>query len=283
MRCHANKHASDDHWTATIRIHFVVTMLVLFCATPAGAGATIRTKADGDPVLCGQFLEMINAAGIPEMSDAQLCDFRFDRLLPAKTKHFTTVHWNPLEVKDPVAMYHRMRMANVSGLPSNDGPPWPNLMKALAEAVADHNIAFYTTQVQLQGKGSEVTVVKMDVVRNCRKLPRYMQHMGVPYYAIYKGKTLQHPLRIWIPHESWQMMLWKHKGLQIPVLLEIWPQWVGHLSGGPHDYLNIVTLNTLVPDNASAGKFHDTVSNYGTCEYDLWSKTKPTGTQGAEK
>lgn len=282
MCCHIKRRAKDNLWAAAIRTRFVVAMLVLFCATTAGAATTIETSADEDPVLCGQFLEMIKAAGIPEMSDAQLCDFRFEQLPPAKTRHFASVHWDPLEVKDPAAMYYRMRMANVSGPPSNDGPPWPNLMKALAEAVADHNIAFETTQVQLQGKGPEVTVTKMDAVRSCSQLPKYLHVMGVPYYAIYKGKALQHPLRIWIPHESWQMMLWKHKGLQIPVLLEIWPYW-GPPVPEPHDYLNIVTLDTLVPDEVATGKFRDTVSNYGTCAYDLRPKTKPTGKQAPEK
>lgn len=265
-----------------IRTRFVVAVLALFCATSAAAATTIKTKVNEDPEMCSQFLEMIKAAGIPEMSNAQLCDFRFEQLPPAKTRHFSTVHWRPLEVKDPAAMYFRMRMANVAGPPSNDGPPWPNLMKALAEAVADHNIAFDTTQVQLQGKGPKVTIVKMDVVRNCSLLPKYLGVMGVPYYAIHKGQALQHPLRIWIPHESWQMMLWKHKQLQIPVLLGIWPNW-GPPLPGPHDYLNILTLDTLVPDNVANGKFHDTVSNYGRCDYDLWSETEPTGTPTSDK
>ncbi|WEN14718.1 hypothetical protein PY254_16015 [Rhodanobacter sp. AS-Z3] len=273
-------YARNEHKLVTTpRSRLIVAAMALLCTTAAGA-ATIKTIVANSPLLCRQFLTMVKVAGVPKMGDKQLCDFRFERLLSSKTKHFTTIDWKPLEVKDPLAMYRHMRMANVQGPPANDGPPWPDLMNAVAEAAADHDVGFYTTQVQLQGKGPKVTVVEMDVLRNCSNLPRFMRHVGVPYFAMYKDVGLQHRLRFWIPHERSQMMLWNHNGLQMPVLLGIQPYWGAPIGGGlPHSYLNVVTLDTLVPDNMPAGEFHDTVSNYGVCAYDLWSKIKPIGAE----
>ncbi|MDE2154593.1 MAG: hypothetical protein KGJ32_01675 [Xanthomonadaceae bacterium] len=266
----------DQRWLCQM----VVAIVAMGLSGLAGAaGTTIKAIVGRDSLACQQFLAMVKAAGIPDMSDAQLCDFRFARLPVFKANHFTAIDWRPLEVKDPLEMYRHMRMANVQGPPANDGPPWPDLMKAVAEAKADHNLGFRTAQVQLQGKGPEVTVVEMDVIRNCSKLPKYMLHVGVPYYAIYKNVALQHPLRFWIPHESWQMMLWSHNGLQVPVLLGLQSSWSPPIPQAKLvAYLNTVTLDTLVPNKAATGKFHDTVSNYGSCAYDLWSKTKPNGT-----
>lgn len=256
----------------------LVLALALALSTSAGAVTTIKTSVYNDPLLCKQFFGMVKAAGIPEMSDAQLCDFRFARLPPSIAKRFTAIDWKPLKVKDPVAMYRSMRMANLSRPAGRAGPPWPHLMKAAAEAAADHNLGFYTAKVKLQGKGLDVTVVKMDIVRGCSKLPPSLKTMGIPYYAIYKGATLKHPLRFWIPLESSEMVFWNGKGINMPVLLTVFPYWGPPIAGATDTYFNEVTASTLVPDNVKSGPFRDTVSDYGVCQEDMRASTKPAGT-----
>lgn len=263
----------------------LVAMAALTLSSGAGAVTTIDTIVNGDHLACRQFLAMVKMAGIPEMSDAQLCDFRFARLPPSKLEHFTALHWEPLEVTDPVALYQRMRMDNVvKGFVRSLQPPWPNLLKATGEAAADHNLGFYTTQVQLQGKGPMVTVVKMDVIRGCVQLPKYLHVMGIPFYALYKGPKLKHPLHVAPAPDGRQMLLWESKGLHIPVLMEVLPYWSSpDKLDRPVAYFNQMTMNSLVPSRLPEGTVHDVIYSYGTCQYNLWSKTEPVGTPASLK
>lgn len=269
-----------EHWLC--RILVVVTALAFSGAV--GAGTTIKTVVAYDHLACRQFLNMVKTAGIPEMSDAQLCDFRFERLSPSIAKHFTAIEWKPLEVKDPVAMYHRMWVANETKDGTENIHFAPDYLGAAREAAADHNLGFYTAQVQLQGKGPAVTVVKMDVLRACTKLPAYLRNMPMPFYALYKGVTLQHPLPIDPPPNfGLQMMLWDRDGQQIPYMMQVLYEWGGPVPFHPVDYSNEVDMNSLVPAKAKSGIYRDTVYMYGRCGYDLSSKTKPIGTPTSSK
>lgn len=256
----------------------LVAVAALILSSVAAAGTTIKTVVAYDALACRQFLDMAKAAGIPEMSDAQLCDFRFERLSPSVAKHFAAIDWKPLKVEDPVAMYGHMWIAN-KGVHVVDGPQWSSLMNATRDAAADHNLGFYTAQVQLQGKGPVVTVLKADVVRGCSVLPQYLKDMPIPFYAVYKGPSLQHPIPFWLPPENTQMMLWKNKGLRIPVLTEVSPWWIRAV--GMSYYFNQLTLQSLIPSPLNNSMYPDTIYNYGRCDYNLTSKTKPLGTDAA--
>lgn len=257
----------------------LVAIAFLTLSGLAGARTTIKTIAAHDPLACRQFLDMVKAAGIPEMSDAQLCDFRFERLPPSIAKHFTAIDWKPLEVKDPVAMYRRMWVTNKINDGHNNMHFAPDFLAAARGAAADHNLGFYTAQVRLQGKGPEVTVVKMDVLRGCTKLPAYLKNMPMPFYALYKGPLLQHPLPIYLPpYDGEQMMLWGQDGQQIPYLMHVFYKWESPIiPGRPADYSNVADMNSLVPAKVKSGIYRDTVYLYGRCAYVLRSKTLPTG------
>lgn len=246
---------------------------------------TIQTVVAYDPVACSQFLNMVKMAGVPDMSDAQLCDFRFERLPPAITKHFVAIAWKPLVVEDPVAMYRRMWQAHEIKGDANNLHPGPDLIRAAQQAAADHNLGFYTAQVQLQGKGPMITVVKMDVMRSCTIPPSYMMPIGLPFYALYKSSSLQEPLAIDPPPDDGeQMMLWKGKALRVPVLMNVDMYWLPPSIGDvPMVYFNQLTMNSLEPSGVKSGMYRDTVYSYGRCAYNLLSKTKPTGTKEMRK
>jgi len=88
-----------------------VALVALMASACVGA-VTIKTELNAKPAMCAQLLHAIKAAGIPQMTDAQLCDFRFANLPPSKTEGFTFPHWLPLAVADPPAMFVRMIKAN---------------------------------------------------------------------------------------------------------------------------------------------------------------------------
>jgi hypothetical protein len=76
---------------------------------------------------------MARAAGIPDMSNAH----------------------------NPAEMYRRMRNQEFFCHLVNLGPEL-----IAAAAAADHNLDFYTMQVQLAEQGPRLTVVKMDVLQH---------------------------------------------------------------------------------------------------------------------
>lgn len=94
--------------------------LLLNCAVSAGVmlisltagAATIREIVNSNAKLCKQFVGVLKAAGVPNMTNSQLCKFHFDHLPAAMTKGFTFPQWTKLAVADPLVMYKRMVLAN---------------------------------------------------------------------------------------------------------------------------------------------------------------------------
>lgn len=263
-----------------------LTPLCVFAATAsivlssaAGAVTTIETIAAGDHTMCQQFLTMVKSARVPQMSDSQLCNFRFARLPRSITKGFTFPHWTQIQVDDPVDMYVHMLDSYVQP-GSNFKPPWPAQAKAaVRQAADDQNLVFYTTQVRMGGKGPLITAVQMDIRRECAKLPTYMKYMGVPFVAWFKDAALHHPLpTTGIPYTK-ELAIREERDLRIPVLLHVEPLWALPIRASLNPaYSNELSLNSLVPAPVKGDGDPDLVYSYGTCQYNLWSKTKITVT-----
>lgn len=89
----------------------IVLVTAMSWSLTAGA-ATIREVVNSSPQLCHQFESVLKTAGVPNMTDAQLCKFQFDQLPASMTTGFAFPQWTKLQVSDPLEMYKRMVLAN---------------------------------------------------------------------------------------------------------------------------------------------------------------------------
>jgi hypothetical protein len=96
------------------RAQVLLAVMALACTGTTGAAVSIKTVVNSDPAACGSLLAMVKAAGVLNMSDEQLCDFRFARLPSSQTKGFAFPTWTVLPVDDPPAMYFRLLHANLA-------------------------------------------------------------------------------------------------------------------------------------------------------------------------
>lgn len=88
------------------------------------AGAvTIREVLNSSPKLCDQFVSILKTAGVPYMTDTQLCQFQFDQLPASTTKEFTFPRWTKLSVSDPAEMFKRIVLARWSVSWANSATP----------------------------------------------------------------------------------------------------------------------------------------------------------------
>jgi hypothetical protein len=175
---HAHRELTAQHG----RVRLWVAVLALACTGTTGAAVSIKTVVNSDPAACGSLLAMVKAAGVLNMSDEQLCDFRFARLPPSQTKGFAFPTWTVLPVDDPPAMY--FKLLNVNMAPdkvSSYGYPWPELTSAAKQAAADRNLVFSRTELPLEGKGAPLTFVQMDA-KQCSTRD-YMRHLTIPYLS----------------------------------------------------------------------------------------------------
>lgn len=271
-RRHAHRSPKRTPSGVTALARRVVLAIVGLLGTGlAGAVTTVQTVVNSDHQACGKLLAMVKAAGVRTMTDAQLCDFRFARLPPSMLQGFTFPHWEAMSVADPTGMYFRLRTANVAprSMAATNTSPWPSLMKSAHQAAADNNLAFYKAELQLEGKGAPLTFVLMDDVKNCSKLPSYLENMGVPYYAIFDRPDLQHSEPVFPSSESVQIALWKGN---IPIQLSIWPYWVS-VSDDDLKSMIQVTMEGLARSSID-GPFNGAIHAYSVCAFNI-IKTKP--------
>ncbi|GGA41133.1 hypothetical protein GCM10010981_32920 [Dyella nitratireducens] len=175
--------------------------------------------------MCGEFLQMVKEAGVPQMTDDQLCNFRFTKLPPSKTKEFTFPDWKKVAVADPSSTYLTMMKANrgehsVANLPLN----LSDQIKAVADASSDKNLAFYTGSMTFEGRA--ISFMYMDTLR-CSKKPYMANYPPIKYRAAYEGADLKKT----IPSEfggSGELAIWKNTN---PVILDSFDRWVAALPG----------------------------------------------------
>jgi uncharacterized membrane protein YidH (DUF202 family) len=239
-----------------------VAFVSFVCSACVGA-ATIQTVVNDKPPMCAQLQKMIEAAGVPQMTDAQLCDFRFARLPRSMTFGFTFPHWQEIAVADAPSMYLRMLVANRA--PRSAAPPldlsWAR--DRATQAALDHNLAFYRTTLPLDGRN--VTFVAMDIMR-CSKLP-YMRDLGFPYYATYDQPDFREPEPSFTITDGVQIALW---GKTTPVRLEIFNHWE---TGGGTAPAVVVMLENL--DRFPAQGRRDAILNGATtCSFYIENKDK---------
>lgn len=257
---HAPRHAK----TACQRARVAMGVAAMLCTGWVGAATTIQTVVDSDHLACRRLLDMVKAAGVLTMTDAQLCDFRFARLPPAMTKGFTFPRWEEISVSDPTAMYFRLRTANVvPRSPATSSSPWPSYMKAVGQAVNDNNLAFYKTDLQLEGKGASVTFVQMDI-KKCSGFPPYVKEIAAPFYAIFDHSNFQHPEPVSNAPESEQVALWKN---HIPIQLSIWPYWSSLSADDPTSLIQ-VTMEGLARSSVD-GPFYGAIHAYSVCAFNI--------------
>jgi hypothetical protein len=214
-----------------MRARLGLAMLALLCTTSVGA-ATIKTVVNADPPMCAQLLQMVKDARVPEMTDAQLCDFRFSRLPTSMTRGFTFPRWQEMAVADGSAMYLRMIAAN---RPPHSVATLPNYVlakNAAEQAVRDKNLAFYTATVAVSGLAldkttmvsrpvntRDLTFVSMEL-RRCSKLQDVLPS---PFYAFFEHSDLRTPISTSVYMAGDQIAEWKGK---ILVRLNVSYHWV---------------------------------------------------------
>ena len=228
-----------------------------------------KTIVNSDHAACASLLAMVKAAGVPDMSDEQLCDFRFARLPASQTKGFAFPTWTEMPVADPAAMYFKLLDANLApDKVSNYGYPWTEETKAARLAAADHNLVFSKTELPLDGKGDPLTFVQMDVQR-CSTLP-YMKNIRLPYYAVFDRTDLQHSKPVKMSVDPSQIVLWKS---HIPVEISLWNSW-GWNRFALDPPMIVVTLQGLVQASPD-GQFAGDIYSYQVCQFDIFNTAKP--------
>ncbi|WP_199100681.1 hypothetical protein [Dyella sp. ASV21] len=211
----------------------VLAGLIAWAFSVGVGAATIKTVVNEKPPLCGQLLDMIKAAGIPQMTNEQLCDFRFAQLPPSKTQGFTFPSWHEVAVADPASMYLKLIVAN---RPPHAPYGLPDLSKhreAANQAVRDHNLAFYMTTLSVSELTDDVntsptmtvsrrnlTFILMDI-RHCSRLP-YMGILDHPYHAAFESSDLQTPVPTGAI-SGMQIALWKN---EFPVRIIVNDRWM---------------------------------------------------------
>lgn len=178
--------------------------LAAMTASIAVGAVTIKTEINAQPAMCGQLLHMIKAAEIPQMTNAQLCDFRFATLPPSTIKGFTFPHWRPLAVTDAPAMFMQMIKGNRAPDSVARQPDLSALHNAAIQAAQDHNLAFYTATLPMGARN--ITFVMMDIQR-CSKLP-YMSVLDHPFYATYEQGDLRVPVPTDVNTGSDELAFW---------------------------------------------------------------------------
>lgn len=219
------------HLATKARVRFGVIALSLLCTTSIGA-ATVKTVVNADPPMCAQLLNMVRDAGIPEMTDAQLCDFRFSGMPTSMTQGFIFPHWRKIAVADAdaPAMYLRMITANRSPHSKARRPDYALAQNAAQQAVNDKNLVFYTGTVPVSGLMLEknmmlskpvstrnLTFVSM-ALRRCSKLQDVLPS---PFFAVFEKPDLMSPVPVAIDMSGKEIALWKGA----PVLLYVSYRW----------------------------------------------------------
>lgn len=249
----------------------IVAAATLLFTGLAGAATTIKVDFNSDPATCGALLAMVKAAGVLNMSNEQLCDFRLARLPPSQTKGFAFPTWTAMSVADPAAMHFRLLNANLApDKVSTYGYPWPDLISGAKQAAADHNLVFHKAALQLEGKGAPLTFVQMDIKR-CSKLP-YMKHVGFPYYAVFDQPDLKKPdaVKMGGGTQGTEIALWKGR---IPVEITIWDHWIWNKFVPLPPMIQIV-LQGLARSSVD-GPFEGAVHSYSVCAFSIFDSDKP--------
>lgn len=216
-------------------------VLLTLLATELVGATTIKTEVNSNPKMCSEFLKMVKEAGVPQMTDDQLCNFRFTKLSPSKTTEFTFPNWQKTAVANPSSMYLMMMKAN-RGEHSAASPPFhlSDQLKAVTDASFDKNLAFYVGSMTFEGR--PISFMYMDILR-CSRKPYMANYPPIKYRTAYEGADLKKP----IPSEfggSGELAIWKNKN---PVILNSFDRWVTSLPG--ERPFNIVEVENIMLGN----------------------------------
>lgn len=216
-------------------------VLMAVLATELVDATTITTDVNHNRQMCGDFLKMVKRAGVPQMSDDQLCNFRFTRISPSKTAGFTFPAWKKVEMADPSSTYLMMMSANrgehsVARQPVN----LSDQIKAAADASRDKNLAFYTGSMAFDGR--PISFLYMDTLR-CSKKSYMATYPPIEYRAAFEDVDLKKP----IPSEfggDGELAMWNKTH---PVVLRSFDGWVKALPGDRPS--NVVQVDNIMLGN----------------------------------
>ena len=177
----------------------------------AAGAVNIRENVNSRPELCRQFADIIKASGVSNMTDAQLCHFRFDQLPAVAAAGFTFPTWKPLKVSDPLVMYKRMVLANWGADWADSATPqqfFGNYIQGLYQgyeeatlATREHAVSFYTATLPTSkwfGHASQPETLKR-VSMNFHLLQMRINFCAdkklrsAPYYAVSYKPDLNNP------------------------------------------------------------------------------------------
>jgi hypothetical protein len=202
----------------------------------AAGAVTITRSVNRSPELCRQFLAMIKAAGVPHMTDAQLCALSFAKLPASKTAGFTFPEWKVLPVANPPRMYFKMYLAN---WPPHGRARLPmgldGAIATIEHAVQRHDVAFYTvtlptslwfspslTAAQRKVMPPSLTFVKMQIP-DCSRA----NLAGTRYYAFFTKPNLSASIPQMSLYNGSEIALWKDlHGREWPVGIYVSPLWL---------------------------------------------------------
>lgn len=221
-------------------MHGIVLMLAMSWSLTAGA-VTITRSVNRNPELCRQFLAMVKVAGVPHMTDAQLCDFSFAKLPASKTAGFTFPTWKELPVANTQDMYIKMVLANRAAYPK--GPRltrnFDSVLASLRNEIQHHNVTFYTTTLpislwssapslntaQRKAMPPSLTLVEMRVPDCSRSSTNFV---GGRSYAFFIKPELTASIPQLSLYDGTEIAVWKDRhGEEWPVSIEVsyfwWP------------------------------------------------------------
>ncbi|HET7563320.1 MAG TPA: hypothetical protein VFJ87_13160 [Rhodanobacteraceae bacterium] len=243
-----------------LRAKIVVCACLLLFSASGGAG-TIRQVVDSKPALCKQFVAILEAANVRNMTDAQLCKFHFDQLPASITKGITFPRWTRLKVGDPLAMYKKMVLANWRADWAQSATPqqfFVNYVEGLYQAYqlivrASHERAvdFYTAMLpasEWSGDVGQPQAVKrlpesFHLVQMRIDFCRDQKLRSGLYYAVSYQPDLTNPFDA-VGLEGSTIALWRGNLL----LIDAGPTWwSGHNEAGPSSVDARVNLASWYP------------------------------------
>jgi hypothetical protein len=240
---------------------------VLALASTATAGTvTLKTVNAFDKPACAALRKIVISAGVAQMTRKDLCDFRFARLDPSKTDGFVFPEWTELAVADPVAQFRAMSLGNNPPGETYLGSPRPDILESVSINSRSKNLAFYTTRVQIEGKGDEETLLMADI-KSCHG-GEINNDMGAPAVFAFNDRALtkQEPMQpASFALGGAQVALWKG---HIPIALTISSDWTKIGSWGESLVVGMVGWNRASDD---AGPEY--INAYTVCTFTLQRRT----------
>ena len=267
------------HWGACSHLLLRAGVALTSMAFAGLVGAvSIQTMLNSDHQACGALLDMVKAAHVPQMTDQQLCNFRFARLPPSVTTGFAFPVWTEMTVIDAPALYFKLLSSHLRPHgPSNLGYPWPDLMKGAQQASDDHNLIFSKAELQLEGKPPARTFVAMDT-RRCSNQP-YKGQIGFPFFGVFYQADLKEPEPVVAaPFLGAQIALWKKN---IPVEIVVSDRWIATPGTPPTIRVVLEGLQKVPPKGQGLGYRDEYVYSYPVCDFKISRKSQPHVAKGS--